>query len=51
MDDILDRAAYLCSLDSRYRHFAEHLEMLAKSFQSKALLRFVESHIEKQIRV
>lgn len=51
MDDILEHADYLGTLDARYRPFADHLSMLARSYQSKAILNFVQSHLDKQVRV
>ncbi|HLZ97463.1 MAG TPA: ATP-binding protein [Steroidobacteraceae bacterium] len=46
MRDVAQRAEHLCSLDERYRPFAEHLGSLARQFQSGAILRFVEQHME-----
>ncbi len=51
MNDILQRASYLAELDQRYRPFANRLSTLAKSFQSKAILRFVEEHLQKEAGV
>ena len=42
MGHILEHANYLLQLDERYRPFASQLSLLAKEYQSKALLRFVE---------
>jgi PAS domain S-box-containing protein len=45
MNDIAQHAIYLGELDERYRPFAIHLTMLAKSYQSKAILKFVQEHL------
>jgi len=42
MQEILARAAYLTELDQRYGPFASQLRLLAKGYQSKALLSLVE---------
>ena len=42
MGHILEHANYLSRLDERYRPFASQLSLMAKEYQSKALLRFVE---------
>jgi signal transduction histidine kinase/DNA-binding NarL/FixJ family response regulator len=44
MRDIRARAEHIAGLDAKYRPFAAKLSMLAKSFQSKAILDLVESH-------
>jgi signal transduction histidine kinase/DNA-binding NarL/FixJ family response regulator len=46
MQSILARAAYLVELDERYRPFADRLTLLAKGYQSKALLSLVQHHME-----
>ena len=46
MQNILERAAYLVELDKRYRPFADQLSRLAQGYQSKALLNFVQHHME-----
>lgn len=46
MQDILERAAYLIEIDKRYRPFADRLSLLAKGYQSKALLSLVQRHME-----
>jgi signal transduction histidine kinase/DNA-binding NarL/FixJ family response regulator len=46
MQNILERAAYLVELDERYRPFADQLSLLAKGYQSKALLSLVQHHME-----
>jgi CheY-like chemotaxis protein len=46
MHDIRQRAAYLTTLDERYRPFAERLHRLAQGYQSKAILRLVEKHLQ-----
>ena len=42
MQDILAQASYLAELDQRYGPFARKLRLLAKSYQSKAILSLVE---------
>jgi CheY-like chemotaxis protein len=46
MENILQRATYLVELDNRYRPFAEQLSLLARGYQSKALLSLVRRHME-----
>lgn len=46
MQNILQRAAYLIELDKRYRPFANQLSLLAKDYRSKAILNFVQRHME-----
>jgi CheY-like chemotaxis protein len=48
MRDLVQRAEHLCNLDERYRPFAEHLSSLAQQFQSGAILKFVEQHLDSQ---
>jgi len=48
MRDIAQRAAHLAELDARYRPFAEQLRLLAKGYQSKAILSLVEQHLERK---
>src|SRR5262249_2193608 len=48
MRDIVQRAAHLAELDERYRPFAEQLRLLAKGYQSKAILSLVERHLERR---
>ncbi|HEX7634738.1 MAG TPA: ATP-binding protein, partial [Noviherbaspirillum sp.] len=45
MQDILERAAYLTELDQRYGPFANQLRLLAKGYQSKAILSLVERYL------
>jgi CheY-like chemotaxis protein len=47
MRDIVQRAAHLAELDERYRPFADQLRLLAKGYQSKAVLSLVERHLER----
>ena len=47
MRDIAQRAAHLVELDERYRPFADQLRVLAKGYQSKAILSLVERHLER----
>ncbi|WP_310315905.1 ATP-binding protein [Paraburkholderia terricola] len=44
MRAIAQHAAHLIELDERYRPFADHLCQLAKNYQSKAILRFIEQY-------
>jgi len=46
MRDIRHEAERIATLDTKYQPFADKLAALAKSYQSKAILEFVESHIE-----
>ena len=46
MRDIRQRAEHIAGLDGKYRPFAAKLSMLAKSYQSKAILTLVESHVQ-----
>ncbi|MFJ1260000.1 ATP-binding protein [Cupriavidus sp. CuC1] len=48
MRDIVQRAAHLAELDERYRPFADQLRLLAKGYQSKAILSLVERHLERR---
>ncbi|OAJ56089.1 hybrid sensor histidine kinase/response regulator [Paraburkholderia ginsengiterrae] len=48
MRTIVQRAVHLTELDERYRPFADHLCQLAKNYQSKALLSFVEQYLERR---
>ena len=50
MNDILQRASYLAELDERYRPFASKLNVMAGTFQSKAILRFVEGYLQTEAR-
>jgi CheY-like chemotaxis protein len=45
MRDIAREAAHLSELDGRYGAFADELQLLAKGYQSKAILRLVERHL------
>ncbi len=46
MRDITQMAVRLAGLDARYQPFADHLLSLAKGFQSRAILSFVEQHMD-----
>jgi hypothetical protein len=46
MRDIRKRAAYLTTLDERYRPFADRLDRLAQDYQAKAILSLVEEHLQ-----
>jgi DNA-binding response OmpR family regulator len=46
MRDIAREAAHLSELDERYGAFADELKLLAKDYQSKAILRMVERHMD-----
>lgn len=48
MRDIAQCTAHLAELDARYRPFAEQLRLLAKGYQSKAILSLVEQHLERK---
>ena len=45
MRDIAREAGHLSELDGRYSAFADELKLLAKGYQSKAILRLVEQHM------
>ena len=45
MHDIMAQAERLTQLDERYRPFANQLNSLARTYQSKAVLRLVEEHL------
>lgn len=47
MNEIIQRVMQITKRDQRYHDFAEHLNFLAKSYQSKAILVFVEHHLNK----
>lgn len=47
MQAILQRAAYLAELDERYGPLASQLSLLAKSYQSKAILNLVEQWLKE----
>jgi hypothetical protein len=48
MRGIRDRAAHLEHLDEQFKPFASKLKELAKGFEEKALLAFIESYIQRQ---
>jgi CheY-like chemotaxis protein len=48
MRDITQHAAHLSELDGRYSAFADKLKVLAKGYQSKAILRLVEQHMDAE---
>ncbi len=48
MRGIIGEADRIAALDRRYHSFAEQLRRLAEGFQSKALLKFVERHLNEQ---
>jgi len=43
-------AAQLVGLDERYRTFSNELQSLADQFQSKAVLSFVEAHMDSAVQ-
>jgi CheY-like chemotaxis protein len=45
MRDIAQHATHLSELDGRYGAFADELKSLAKAYQSRAILRLVERHM------
>ncbi|MFZ2855684.1 MAG: ATP-binding protein [Rhodocyclaceae bacterium] len=49
MRAIRERATYLAGLDAQYRGFAGKIEHLAKTYQSVALLGFVEEHLSEGV--
>ena len=48
MRGLLRQATRLTELDQRYLPFANQLRLLAQGFESKAILRLVERHLEKE---
>jgi hypothetical protein len=46
MREIRARAAHLAALDARYAPFAMELNRLALGYQSHAIRRFVEQHLD-----
>jgi CheY-like chemotaxis protein len=48
MRDIAQHATHLSELDGRYGAFADELKVLAKGYQSKAILRLVEQHMDAE---
>jgi len=46
MRQIIEAATEIAASDERYRRFADHLLSLASRYQSKAILTFVEQHLE-----
>ena len=46
MRDIAQYAAHLSELDERYGIFADELKVLARGYQSKAILQLVEQHMD-----
>jgi signal transduction histidine kinase len=47
MRDIRDYAAHIAQLDERYRPFAARLQVLAKDYQSKAIVSLVEQALDE----
>jgi len=48
MRDIRRQAEHIASLDEQYRPFADKLIGFAKSYQSKAILELVETHVQRR---
>ena len=48
MRDIVLMAGRLADMGERYLPFAEQLRNLAKGYQSKAILNFVESYLDPE---
>lgn len=48
MGDLLNWANRLDDLDEHYRPFAEHVRVLAKGYQSKAILNFVKRYVDRK---
>jgi hypothetical protein len=46
MRDIVQWAGRVAELDERYRPFTDQLCLLAKGYQSKAILTLVQRHLE-----
>ena len=46
MRDIAQEAARIAALDARYRGFADRIRRLAEDYQSQALLRVIERHLD-----
>lgn len=49
MRDIMQMAERLHTMGERYRPFADKLTALAKGYQSKAILGFVESYLDREV--
>jgi PAS domain S-box-containing protein len=45
MRDIIQYAERIATTDSRYQPFSDHLRRMAEGYQSKAILAFVEEHL------
>jgi hypothetical protein len=50
MRPIRQWAEHIVELDESYRPFAERLQRMAQSFQSKAILELAESHLDPAAR-
>ncbi len=48
MRDIAQHATHLSELEGRYGAFADELKVLAKGYQSQAILRLVEQHMDAE---
>jgi CheY-like chemotaxis protein len=48
MRDIMRWAEHVAALDTRYRPFADQLRLMAKGYQSKAILTLVERYLESR---
>jgi PAS domain S-box-containing protein len=46
MRDILQRCTYLIETDEQYRPFAEQLRTMALSYQTRAIVGFIQKHLE-----
>ena len=51
MREIMVQADHLAQLDARYRPFANRLSVLAKGYQSQAVLRLVEEHRQGNLAI
>lgn len=49
MRDILQQVTLLIEMDAAYRPFAEHLGRLAREYQSKAIVSFIEQYRERTL--
>ena len=47
MSAIIRSAEHLAELDVRYAAFAKHILGLARQYQSRAVLRFLEQHVQR----
>ncbi len=48
MRSIIDQLKHIANLDSRYRPFAERLQAMAQSYQSKNILELIEFYLKRE---